>query len=156
MLQEVAAGQYLGSGGSTLIGQFVPMLKGVGYATMTIVFFLDIYYCIIIAWTLFYLINSFVSLPDLPWATCGMFSLAYDTGCLCSNYKSQSKCLFCVAILGIFVVFRQLVEHAKVLRPRTQQFGGVHQVSQGAQRHQDSRGGILGVSMRTNEWSIRI
>ena len=79
MLQEVAAGQYLGSGGSTLIGQFVPMLKGVGYATMTIVFFLDIYYCIIIAWTLFYLINSFVSLPDLPWATCGMFSLAYVT-----------------------------------------------------------------------------
>ena len=75
MLQEVAAGQYLGSGGSTLIGQFVPMLKGVGYATMTIVFFLDIYYCIIIAWTLFYLINSFVSLPDLPWATCGMFRL---------------------------------------------------------------------------------
>ena len=70
-LQEVAAGQYLGSGGSTLIGQFVPMLKGVGYATMTIVFFLDIYYCIIIAWTLFYLINSLASIPDLPWATCG-------------------------------------------------------------------------------------
>jgi solute carrier family 6 GABA transporter-like protein 1 len=43
----------------------------VGYATMTIVFFLDIYYCIIIAWTLFYLINSFVSIPGLPWGTCG-------------------------------------------------------------------------------------
>lgn len=69
--QEVAAGQYLGSGGSTLVGQFVPILKGVGYATMTIVFFLDIYYCIIIAWTLFYLINSFVSIPDLPWGSCG-------------------------------------------------------------------------------------
>ena len=69
--QEVAAGQYLGSGGATLIGQFVPMLKGVGYATMTLVFFLDIYYCIIIAWTLFYLINSFVAIPDLPWRHCG-------------------------------------------------------------------------------------
>jgi len=69
--QEVAAGQYLGSGGLTMIGQLVPMLQGVGYATMTIVFFLDIYYCIIIAWTLFYLINSFVSIPDLPWGSCG-------------------------------------------------------------------------------------
>ena len=99
MLQEVAAGQYLGSGGSTLIGQFVPMLKGVGYATMTIVFFLDIYYCIIIAWTLFYLINSFVSLPDLPWATCGMFSLAYDVSCFGSNHKYRSQWLFCMAYL---------------------------------------------------------
>ncbi len=38
---------------------------------MTIVFFLDIYYCIIISWTLFYLINSFVAIPNLPWGTCG-------------------------------------------------------------------------------------
>ena len=38
---------------------------------MTIVFFLDIYYCIIICWTLFYLINSFVAIPDLPWGSCG-------------------------------------------------------------------------------------
>ena len=54
---------------------FCSLLKiGVGYATMTIVFFLDIYYCIIIAWTLFYLINSFVSIPDLPWGSCGKFS----------------------------------------------------------------------------------
>ena len=46
-------------------------VQGVGYATMTIVFWLDIYYCIIIAWTLFYLISTFASLPDLPWRHCG-------------------------------------------------------------------------------------
>ena len=46
---------------------------GVGYSTMTIVFFLDIYYCIIIAWTLFYLIASFTALPGLPWGTCGQY-----------------------------------------------------------------------------------
>lgn len=68
--QEVAIGQYLGSGGMTLVGQLAPILQGVGYATMTLVFFLDIYYCIIIAWTLFYLIASFVRLPDLPWSGC--------------------------------------------------------------------------------------
>ncbi|CAB4058286.1 SLC6A1 [Lepeophtheirus salmonis] len=68
--QEVAIGQYLGSGGLTMVGQLVPILQGVGYATMTIVFFLDIYYCIIIAWTLFYLIQTFINFPNLPWGTC--------------------------------------------------------------------------------------
>ncbi|KAG8234332.1 hypothetical protein J437_LFUL016790 [Ladona fulva] len=68
--QEVAIGQYLGAGGMTLVGQLCPILQGVGYATMTIVFFLDIYYCIIISWTLFYLINTFVAIPGLPWQDC--------------------------------------------------------------------------------------
>lgn len=69
--QEVAIGQYLGSGGMTFVGQLCPLLKGVGFATMTIVFFLDVYYCIIIAWTLLYFINTFIRLPDLPWSSCG-------------------------------------------------------------------------------------
>jgi len=68
--QEVAIGQYLGSGGMTLVSQLCPMLKGVGIATMTVVFFLDIYYCVIIAWTLFYLFSAFAALPGLPWDTC--------------------------------------------------------------------------------------
>ena len=69
--QEVAIGQYLGSGGMTFVGQVCPILKGVGYATMTIVFLLDIYYCIIISWTLYYLLVTFADLPYLPWADCG-------------------------------------------------------------------------------------
>ncbi|XP_043803803.1 sodium- and chloride-dependent GABA transporter 1-like [Apis laboriosa] len=69
--QEVAIGQYLGAGGMTLVGQLCPLLQGVGYATMTIVFFLDVYYCIIIAWTLFYLITTFVNIPNVPWKGCG-------------------------------------------------------------------------------------
>jgi len=40
---------------------------------MTIVFFLDVYYCIIIAWTLFYLISTFVNVPQVPWAHCGKY-----------------------------------------------------------------------------------
>ena len=72
--QEVAMGQYLGAGGMTLVSQLCPMLKGVGVATMTVVFYLDIYYCVIIAWTFFYLFAGFSSLPDLPWDTCGEWS----------------------------------------------------------------------------------
>ncbi|CAG9860469.1 unnamed protein product [Phyllotreta striolata] len=67
--QEVAIGQYLGSGGMTFVGQLCPILKGVGYATMTIVFLLDVYYCVIIAWTLFYIYSSLAS--ELPWSHCG-------------------------------------------------------------------------------------
>ena len=44
---------------------------GVGIATMTVVGFLDIYYCVIIAWTFFYLFATYSALPSLPWATCG-------------------------------------------------------------------------------------
>ena len=104
--QEVAIGQYLGSGGMTLVAQLCPILKGkfhlvsesmtvlskyiydrrigtniqnvkifyilgVGIATMCLVFYLDIYYCVIIAWTFFYFIAAFTAIPDLPWNTCG-------------------------------------------------------------------------------------
>ena len=51
---------------------------GVGIATMTVVGFLDIYYCVIIAWTFFYLFATYSTLPGLPWATCGKyFSLPF-------------------------------------------------------------------------------
>ena len=78
--QEVAMGQYLGAGGMTLVSQLCPMLKGVGVATMTVVFYLDIYYCVIIAWTFFYLFAGFSALPDLPWDTCGENSFMINGG----------------------------------------------------------------------------
>ena len=71
--QEVAMGQYLGSGGMTLVGQLCPMLKGVGVATMMVVGYLDIYYCVIIAWTFFYLFAGFTAIPSVPWDTCGQY-----------------------------------------------------------------------------------
>merc|ERR1719167_500984 len=54
----------------TLVAQFCPLLKGVGIACMVLLFLLNIYYCVIIAWTFFYLIATFVALPGLPWDTC--------------------------------------------------------------------------------------
>ena len=55
------------------------LAQGVGYATMTIVFWLDIYYCIIIAWTLYYLIATLSSVPELPWRHCGQSLLKLNT-----------------------------------------------------------------------------
>jgi len=69
-LLEVSIGQYLGAGGMTTIAQICPMLKGVGIATMVMVTYYNIYYCVIVAWSLYYFIASFVAIPDLPWNTC--------------------------------------------------------------------------------------
>lgn len=105
--QEVAIGQYLGSGGMTFVGKVCPIFAGryilicqvncpisricyekidnfcdflkigTGYASMTIVFLLDVYYCIIVAWTLLYLFSCFRSLPSLPWQDCGNYTCQY-------------------------------------------------------------------------------
>ena len=49
-------------------------VTGVGFATMTVVFLIDTYYSVIIAWTLFYLIASFTKLPALPWEDCSQLT----------------------------------------------------------------------------------
>ena len=47
------------------------LFLGVGIATMVMVLYYNIYYCIIVSWSLYYFIASFVSIPDVPWNTCG-------------------------------------------------------------------------------------
>ena len=54
-----------------MVPLYTIIFKGVGIACMIILFLLDIYYCVIIAWTFFYLIATFTALPGLPWDTCG-------------------------------------------------------------------------------------
>ena len=66
-------GQYLGSGGMTLVGQLCPMLKGVGLATMMVLGYWVIYHSVIIAWTFFYLFASLTTYPKLPWDNCGQY-----------------------------------------------------------------------------------
>ena len=70
VLQEVVIGQYLGEGGSIIIGKICPILKGVGMSTMVMVTYYNIYYCVIISWSMYYFIASFTTIPDVPWNTC--------------------------------------------------------------------------------------
>lgn len=67
---EVAVGQYLGVGGMSVVGQLCPIFKGVGYSAIMMVFLENVYYIIVVTWTLFYLFNTFFYLPDLPWSSC--------------------------------------------------------------------------------------
>ncbi|XP_072329215.1 sodium- and chloride-dependent creatine transporter 1-like isoform X2 [Scyliorhinus torazame] len=65
---EIALGQFMKQGG---IGAWniAPLFKGLGFASMVIVFFCNTYYIMVLAWGLYYLIHSFTN--NLPWATCG-------------------------------------------------------------------------------------
>ncbi|KAG7249484.1 hypothetical protein CRUP_038720, partial [Coryphaenoides rupestris] len=45
-----------------------PIFTGIGYASIVIVSLLNIYYIVILAWGLYYLIQCFQ--PELPWAKC--------------------------------------------------------------------------------------
>merc|ERR1719154_346818 len=67
---EVSVGQYLGVGGMSVVGQLAPIFKGVGYSAIMMVFLENVYYIIVVTWTLFYLFQTFTDFPSLPWSDC--------------------------------------------------------------------------------------
>jgi len=76
---EVSVGQYLGVGGMSVIGQLAPIFKGVGYSAIMMVFLENVYYIIVITWTLFYLFQTFIDLPSLPWSDCSKGNGTWST-----------------------------------------------------------------------------
>ncbi|KAL1256241.1 hypothetical protein QQF64_011786 [Cirrhinus molitorella] len=67
-LLETAMGQYTQEGGITCWHRLCPLAEGIGYAGQLILLYSCMYYIIILAWALFYLVFSFSS--QLPWASC--------------------------------------------------------------------------------------
>ncbi|RXN11091.1 sodium- and chloride-dependent GABA transporter 2-like protein [Labeo rohita] len=67
-LLESAMGQYTQEGGITCWRRLCPLVEGIGYAGQVIQVYGCMYYIVILAWALFYLIFSFSS--QLPWASC--------------------------------------------------------------------------------------
>jgi SNF family Na+-dependent transporter len=64
---EVALGQAMSVGGLG-VWQICPIFKGVGYAANIMVFYLNTFYIVVLAWSFYYLWHSFAF--ELPWATC--------------------------------------------------------------------------------------
>ncbi|KAJ8395072.1 hypothetical protein AAFF_G00035280 [Aldrovandia affinis] len=64
---EIALGQFM-KAGSINVWNIAPLFKGLGYASMVIVFFCNTYYIMVLAWGFYYFIMSFNSV--LPWSTC--------------------------------------------------------------------------------------
>ncbi|CAK6961354.1 sodium- and chloride-dependent betaine transporter-like [Scomber scombrus] len=65
---ETALGQYTSEGVVTAWRKICPMFEGVGVASLVVMIYLNIFFIVISAWTIFYLINSFIS--PMPWSTC--------------------------------------------------------------------------------------
>ncbi|XP_019746719.1 sodium- and chloride-dependent creatine transporter 1 isoform X3 [Hippocampus comes] len=65
---EIALGQFMKQGGVSA-WNIAPLFKGLGLASMVIVFFCNTYYIMILVWGLYFLCHSFTN--PLPWATCG-------------------------------------------------------------------------------------
>uniref|UniRef100_A0A8C4N4X8 Transporter n=1 Tax=Eptatretus burgeri TaxID=7764 RepID=A0A8C4N4X8_EPTBU len=95
-MMEVALGQFMKQGG---IGAWniTPLFIGIGYSSIVVVFYSNIYYTIILAWAIYYLVQSF-TLEELPWASCGHVwnsaSCRKQVGCLNSSFGHFNSTLF--------------------------------------------------------------
>ncbi|KAM9716646.1 sodium-dependent neutral amino acid transporter B(0)AT2-like isoform 1-T2 [Menidia menidia] len=65
---ELAAGQAIRQGSIGVWKYISPRLEGIGYSSCVVCFFVALYYNVILAWSLFYLGNSFQH--PLPWEQC--------------------------------------------------------------------------------------
>lgn len=66
---ELSIGQFTSSGALTC-WKFAPLFKGVGVGMVIVSGMVGIYYNMIIGWSIWYLIASFVSIKDLEWKNC--------------------------------------------------------------------------------------
>ncbi|CAF1107259.1 unnamed protein product [Adineta ricciae] len=93
---EVALGQHTSIGGLG-IWKICPILKGTGYAATIIVFWLNCYYIVVLAWAFYYIYHSFIHSSLLPWTTCGNWWNQDSCRTLdqLHNYTSVMNCTSC-------------------------------------------------------------
>lgn len=70
---EVAVGQYTSEGGITAWQTLAPITAGIGYGGIILTCVLNVYYIVVLAWSVYYLIYSCVSTEELHkmWNSCG-------------------------------------------------------------------------------------
>ncbi|KAJ6219646.1 hypothetical protein RDWZM_005458 [Blomia tropicalis] len=66
---ESSIGQFT-SLGPLHVWRMTPIFKGIGYAMFLMCTFVGIYYNMIVAWSIYYLYNSFLNLKNVPWSHC--------------------------------------------------------------------------------------
>uniref|UniRef100_A0A8C1PVC6 Transporter n=1 Tax=Cyprinus carpio TaxID=7962 RepID=A0A8C1PVC6_CYPCA len=94
---ELAAGQSIRQGSIGVWKHISPRLAGIGYSSCMVCFFVALYYNVIIAWSLFYMGNSFQY--PLPWEQCPVDMISNQTGMT-----------FIVSIFLTMLVFHYLCE----------------------------------------------
>merc|ERR1712141_12983 len=75
LMLEVTIGQFMSRGGIEA-WNMVPFFKGIGFASLVIVIYMNIYYIVILAWILNYFVQTIITLFTsgfngmVPWSTC--------------------------------------------------------------------------------------
>ncbi|KAM9391731.1 sodium-dependent neutral amino acid transporter B(0)AT2 [Pholidichthys leucotaenia] len=85
---ELAAGQSFRQGSIGVWKHISPKLEGIGYSSCVVCFYVALYYNVIIAWSLFYLGNSFQY--PLPWEQCPFDVATNDTVKECTSSSPTS------------------------------------------------------------------
>lgn len=82
MFMELSFGQYAALGPVAVYNKFCPLFRGLGYGMVIVSSVVMLYYNLIIAWTIYYMAVSVVSLfSQLPWQNCD------------ADWSTQCKCL---------------------------------------------------------------
>ncbi|KAL7864399.1 hypothetical protein AOLI_G00158190 [Acnodon oligacanthus] len=99
---EIALGQFMKQGGVSA-WNIAPLFKGLGLASMVIVFFCNTYYIMILAWGLYFLVHSFTF--HLPWASCSHEwntpNCTLDFSRACSNHTFLTSSAALSSLLNI-------------------------------------------------------
>jgi SNF family Na+-dependent transporter len=70
MFLEMAVAQYFHCGNITLWGKVNIYMKGIGYSSLLVVSFITLYYSTIIAYSVYYLLETVIYLStNVPWST---------------------------------------------------------------------------------------
>ncbi|XP_075880043.1 sodium-dependent neutral amino acid transporter B(0)AT2 [Nelusetta ayraudi] len=85
---ELAAGQSIRQGSIGVWKHISPKLAGIGYSSCLVCFYVALYYNVIIAWSLFYLGNSFQY--PLPWQHCPIDANTNNTVKECASSSPTS------------------------------------------------------------------
>ncbi|TMS14774.1 Sodium-dependent neutral amino acid transporter SLC6A17 [Larimichthys crocea] len=85
---ELAAGQSIRQGSIGVWKHISPKLAGIGYSSCMVCFYVALYYNVIIAWSLFYLGNSFQY--PLPWEHCPIDVATNNTVKECADSSPTS------------------------------------------------------------------
>ncbi|XP_022829643.1 sodium- and chloride-dependent glycine transporter 1-like isoform X2 [Spodoptera litura] len=71
MFMELSFGQYAALGPVAVYNKFCPLFQGLGYGMVIVSSIVMLYYNLIIAWTIYYMAVSFMSIfYQLPWQNC--------------------------------------------------------------------------------------
>ncbi|KOB75526.1 Transporter [Operophtera brumata] len=96
MFMELSFGQYAALGPVAVYNKFCPLFRGLGYGMVIVSSIVMLYYNLIIAWTIYYMAVSFMSIfYQLPWQNC-------DADWSTINCYSYEEADACEAINGTY------------------------------------------------------